>query len=173
VRAQDWILAQNDACERSTRMGLQSAYVFLFRVRPNRKARTEAIAYMDKSQTEARSEARADGFAPASGGRTDEVSGVHVQRLRSLVQQCLDGNDDVDGEVERLAASIADAARGDGLAPERLLISVRALWRELGLSQGDRLQVSSVYDTLVRNCIERYYGESDGDGGTPSRDRAD
>jgi hypothetical protein len=128
---------------------------------------------MDKSQAEARSEARADGFAPVSGGRTDEVPSVHVPRLRTIVQRCLDGNEDVDGDVERLAASIAGAARADGLAPERLLISVRALWRELGLSQGDRLQVSSVYDTLVRNCIEHYYAESDGDGGTSSRDHAD
>ena len=125
---------------------------------------------MDKSQTEARSEAHADGFAPPSAERTDEVSGVRVQRLRTIVQRCLDGNEVVDDEVERLAASIAEAARADGLAPERLLISVRAIWRELGLSQSERLQVSSVYDTLVRSCIERYYGETDGDG-TPAPKR--
>ena len=135
------------------------------------RARAEAIEDMDKSQTEARSEARADGFAPALSGRADEVTSAPVQRLRTIVQRCLDGNEDVDADVERLAASIADAARADGLAPERLLIGVRALWRELGLSQVDRLQASSVYDTLVRSCIERYYGEGDGD--TASRELAD
>ena len=128
---------------------------------------------MDKSRTEARSEARADGFAPASDGRTDEVSSVHVQRLRAIVQRCLDGNEEGDDEVERLAASIADAARTEGLAPERLLIGVRALWRELGLSQSDRLQASSVYDTLIRSCIERYYGATDGDGATAPGSLAD
>ena len=127
---------------------------------------------MDKSQTDARSEARADGVAPALGGGT-EVSSVRVQRLRTVVERYLDGDEAVDSDVERLATSIAAAARAEGLAPERLLIGVRALWRELGLSHGDRLQVASVYDTLVRSCIERYYGESDGDGGTPSRDRVD
>jgi hypothetical protein len=135
-----------------------------FRVRQNATHGEQAIEDMDKSQTEARSEARADGFTPASGGRTDDVSSERVERLRTVVQRCLDGNEEVDDEVERLAASIAGAARADGLAPERLLIGVRALWRELGLSQGDRLQVSSVYDTLVRSCIERYYSASDGDG---------
>ena len=67
--------------------------------------------------------------------------------------------------MARLAASIADAARASGATPERLLIGLRALWRELGLSQGDRLQVSSVYDELVRRSIERYYADHGGDGG--------
>jgi hypothetical protein len=113
---------------------------------------------MDNSQAEARPEARGDGSVLADA-RADEVSPARVQLLRSIVQRCLDGDEEVDHEVEGLAVSIADAARASGQTPERLLIGVRALWRELALSQGDRLQVSGVYDALVRSCIERYYGE--------------
>jgi hypothetical protein len=120
---------------------------------------------MEERRTEARGESRADAFAPAPEGAADEISPVRVHSLRTIVQRSLDGDEDVSGDIERLALSIADAARADGHAPERLLIGVRALWRELGLSQGDRLQVATVYDELVRTCIERYYDDGSGDGG--------
>ena len=46
-----------------------------------------------------------------------------------------------------------------GHAPERLLIAIRELWRDFGLSQHDRLQLASLYDRLVRRTIDRYYDD--------------
>ena len=106
----------------------------------------------------------ADAATPVSTPGADDAAGAisqgRVDTLRGLVQRCLDGDENLLDDVSQLAASIADSARAKGHKPERLLIGVRGLWRELRLSQADRLQVTSaVYDALVRHCIERYYGE--------------
>jgi hypothetical protein len=37
---------------------------------------------------------------------------------------------------------------------------IRGLWRDLGLSQSDRLQVASLYERLVRQAIEEYYDDA-------------
>jgi hypothetical protein len=121
---------------------------------------------MDKQ----RADVRADVFTSGADDGAGAISQGRVETLRTIVQRCLDGDENLLDDVSRLAAAIADDARADGHKPERLLISVRELWRELRLSQGDRLQVTSaVYDELVRLCIERYYagheGGSDGNVG--------
>jgi hypothetical protein len=115
------------------------------------------INNMDKQQADV----RADAFTPGADEAAGAISQGRVDTLRALVQRCLDGDENLLDDVSQLAASIADSARAKGHKPERLLIGVRELWRELRLSQGDRLQVTSaVYDALVRHCIERYYGEN-------------
>jgi len=38
-----------------------------------------------------------------------------------------------------------------------MVISLRALWRHYTLTQLDRLQLTSLYDRLVRRAIDRYY----------------
>lgn len=77
--------------------------------------------------------------------------------LRVVVTGYLDGRRDVDGEVERLAVALAKAAHDAGYTPERMVISLRALWRDYTLTQLDRLQLASLYDRLVRRAIDRYY----------------
>jgi hypothetical protein len=110
----------------------------------------------------------------ASGGREKSVDKRFVERqdassrdawlpaasvdaLRQCIARYLDGQRNATDEIQPLASSFATCAREQGQAPERLLIAIRALWGQLGLSQGDRLHVESLYDQLVRQAIESYY----------------
>ena len=85
------------------------------------------------------------------------ISGAALAELRVIVAGYLDGQREVDGEVERVAAALATAAHDAGYTPERMVISLRALWREFTFTQLDRLQLASLYDRLVRRAIDRYY----------------
>ena len=85
------------------------------------------------------------------------IPGSALSELRVVVTGYLDGRRDIGGEVERVAAALATAAHDAGYTPERMLISLRALWREFTFTQLDRLQLASLYDRLVRRAIDRYY----------------
>ena len=85
------------------------------------------------------------------------ISADILSMLRVLIAGYLDGRRDVDAEVERLASALATAAHDAGHAPERMLIALRALWRDFTISQLDRLQLASLYDRIVRRAIRRYY----------------
>ncbi|HKN65316.1 MAG TPA: hypothetical protein VJW73_03520 [Gemmatimonadaceae bacterium] len=85
------------------------------------------------------------------------MPGATLMALRGVITGYRDGRRDVDREVERLAAALATAAHDAGYTPERMLISLRALWRDYTLTQLDRLQLASLYDRLVRRAIDRYY----------------
>lgn len=85
------------------------------------------------------------------------IPAAALSELRVLVTEYVAGRRDVDAEVERVASALATAARAAGYTPERMLISLRALWREYCFSQLDRLQLASLYDHLVRRAIGRYY----------------
>lgn len=91
---------------------------------------------------------REDGWLPASA----------VATLRELTARHLDGDRAVDGQLLDVAKVFAAATHAADLPPERLLIALRALWRDFGFSQSDRLQLASVYDRLVREAIDSYYG---------------
>ena len=105
---------------------------------------------MDEPSAERKaSTSREGGWVPASS----------VELLRNTVVRYLAGEREMSREVARLATSLAATAREQGQTPERLLIAIRALWGEIGLSQGDRLQAASLYDHLVRQTIESYYAE--------------
>ena len=80
-----------------------------------------------------------------------------LAELRLVVTGYLEGRRDLNGEVERVAAALAKAAHDGGHTPERMVISLRALWRDFTFSQLDRLQLTSLYDRLVRRAIDRYY----------------
>lgn len=95
---------------------------------------------------------------PQRDGSTLEAA-ARVEAMRAIVAAHLRGDRRARTDVERLAAELAAAARRDGDAPERLLIAIRKLWRELGLAQADRLQAASLYEHLVRRAIEAYYGD--------------
>lgn len=82
---------------------------------------------------------------------------VAVASLRELTIRHLGGTEASDGDIDRIAAAFATAAHDDEQPPERLLIAVRALWRDFGFSQGDRLQLASLYDRLIRTTIDWYY----------------
>lgn len=85
------------------------------------------------------------------------IPAAALSELRVVVTGYLDGRRDLDGAVERVAAALAMAAHDAGLTPERMLISLRALWRDFTFAQLDRLQLASLYDRLVRRAIDRYY----------------
>ena len=85
------------------------------------------------------------------------IPAAALSELHGVVTGYLDGRRDVAAEVERLGAARATAAHDAGHTPERMLISLRALWRDFTLSQMDRLQLASLYDRLVRRAIDRYY----------------
>lgn len=85
------------------------------------------------------------------------IPGPALAELRAVVSGYLDGRRDVDGDVERVAAALAMAAHDAGYTPERMLISLRALWRDYTFTQLDRLQLAALYDRLVRRAIDRYY----------------
>lgn len=87
----------------------------------------------------------------------DWLSVATIGRVRGLIAGYIDGGRDVDSDVEQLAATLATAAHDAQYSPERMLIAVRALWREFTLSKHDRLQVASLYDRLVRRTIDKYY----------------
>lgn len=80
-----------------------------------------------------------------------------LSELRAVITRYLDGGRDVAGGVERVSAALATAAHDAGYTPERMLISLRALWRDFTFTQLDRLQLASLYDRLVRRAIDRYY----------------
>ena len=85
------------------------------------------------------------------------IPAAALSELRVVIAGYLDGRRDVNREVERLASALATAAHDAGYTPERMLISLRALWRDFTVSQLDRLQLASLYDRLVRRAIDRYY----------------
>ena len=85
------------------------------------------------------------------------IPAATLSELRVVITGYLDGRRDVEAEVERVAAALATAAHDAGHAPERMLIALRALWRDFTFSQLDRLQLASLYDRLVRRAIDRYY----------------
>ena len=85
------------------------------------------------------------------------IPATTLSELRAIIAAYLGGRRDIDGEVERVAGGLATAAHDGGHAPERMLIALRALWREFTFSQLDRLQLESLYDRLVRRAIDRYY----------------
>lgn len=80
-----------------------------------------------------------------------------ISRLRTLTNRYLDGQRAADREIREIARTFANATRDAGLPPERFLIAMRALWRDFGFSQADRLQLASLYDRLVRETIDLYY----------------
>src|SRR6185503_4362695 len=86
-------------------------------------------------------------------------SAARVEAMRAIVAAHLRGDRRARADVERLAVELAAVARREGHAPERLLIVIRKLWRDLGLPQADRLQAASLYELLVRRAIEEYYGD--------------
>lgn len=99
---------------------------------------------------------------PDSPTPRDGVSWVPVEcthHLRTLLRRHLDGERYHVSEVGRLASALARAARANDLPSERLLIAIRALWRDLALSHADRLQAAGLYDDIVRQSIEQYYME--------------
>ena len=85
------------------------------------------------------------------------IPAATLSELRVVITGYLDGRHDADGGVERVAAALATAAHDAGYTPERMLISLRALWRDFTFTQLDRLQLASLYDRLVRRAIDRYY----------------
>ena len=85
------------------------------------------------------------------------IPAAALSELRVVITRYLDGRRDLERDVERVAAALATAAHDAGYAPERMLISLRALWREFTFSQLDRLQLASLYDRLVRRAIDKYY----------------
>ena len=87
------------------------------------------------------------------------IPNAAIAELRVVVAGYLNGQRDVDREIERVAAALATAAHDAGYTPERMLISVRALWREFTFTQLDRLQLTSLYERLVRRAIDRYYAD--------------
>lgn len=85
------------------------------------------------------------------------IPAAALSELRVVIAGYLEGRRDVGSEVERVAAALATAAHDAGHTPERMVISLRALWREFTVSQLDRLQLATLYDRLVRRAIDRYY----------------
>lgn len=85
------------------------------------------------------------------------IPNATVIKLRRVVAGYLDGERNVDGDIELLASELATAAHAGSHTPERMLIAVRELWRDFTVSQHDRLQLASLYDNLVRRTIDRYY----------------
>jgi hypothetical protein len=85
------------------------------------------------------------------------IPGATVATIRSVIARYLDGDRSIDTDVERVAAALATAAHDSAFTPERMLIAVRALWREFTFSQHDRLQLAALYDRLVRRMIDKYY----------------
>ena len=78
-------------------------------------------------------------------------------KLRQVITAQLDGRFDMERDVEFIASALARAAHDAALTPEKMLIAIRALWRDFTFSQHDRLQLASLYDRLVRRTIDRYY----------------
>src|ERR1700750_2844012 len=63
------------------------------------------------------------------------IPAAALSELRVVITRYLDGRRDLEADVERVAAALAMAAHDAGYAPERMLISLRALWREFTFSQ--------------------------------------
>ena len=80
-----------------------------------------------------------------------------ITKLRELTTRYLDGDRLIDQGIEEVASSFAATTHEAALPPERLLIAMRALWRDFGFSQSDRLQLATLYDRLIRSAIDRYY----------------
>jgi hypothetical protein len=93
----------------------------------------------------------------ATAGEQNWISAATITQIRSLIASRLDGRREVDGDVELISSQLVAAARDKGFTPERMLIALRALWRDFALSQHDRLQLAGLYDHIVRRTIDKYY----------------
>lgn len=100
---------------------------------------------------------RAVGHEYASSQEPKWIPLATVAKLRDVTTRYLDGERNVAADVESIAAAVATAAHAANHTPERMLIAVRELWRDFAPSQHDRLQLSALYDRLVRRTIDRYY----------------
>ena len=87
----------------------------------------------------------------------DWLSSAAIAKLGSIVSAHLDGRRDLDADVELISSQLATAARNASFTPERMLIALRALWRDFALNQHDRLQLAALYDHIVRRTIDKYY----------------
>jgi len=94
---------------------------------------------------------------PAAAKDLSWISSAAIARLRSVVAAHLDGRRDLDADVELISSQLATAARDASFTPERMLIALRALWRDFALTQHDRLQLAALYDHIVRRTIDKYY----------------
>lgn len=95
--------------------------------------------------------------SPSAARDQSWISSAAIAKIRSVVAAHLDGRRDLDGEVEAISSQLATAAREAGFTPERMLIALRALWRDFALTQHDRLQLAALYDHIVRRTIDKYY----------------
>ena len=95
--------------------------------------------------------------SPATPAEQHWIPDATISQLRSLIRSRLDGQRERDGDLELISSQLASAARDEGFTPERMLIALRALWRDFALSQHDRLQLAGLYDHLVRRTIDKYY----------------
>jgi hypothetical protein len=82
-----------------------------------------------------------------------------VTALRELIGRYLDGERGVGSHIEELSSAIASAARDNDVPPERMLIAMRALWKDFSFAQHDRLQLAALYDRIVKRAIDKYYGD--------------
>lgn len=94
---------------------------------------------------------------PATPREQSWISAATITQLRTLIAARLDGRRELDGGVELISSQLAMAAHDAGFTPERMLIALRALWRDFALTQHDRLQLAALYDHLVRRTIDKYY----------------
>ena len=94
---------------------------------------------------------------PSAARDQSWISVAAIAKLRSVVAAHLDGRRDLDPDVEIISSQLATAAREASFTPERMLIALRALWRDFALTQHDRLQLAALYDQIVRRTIDKYY----------------
>jgi hypothetical protein len=87
------------------------------------------------------------------------IPAATLSKLRVVVRSYLDGRRDVDADIDQLASKLATAAHDAGCPSERMVISLRGIWRDFTFTQLDRLQLASLYDRLVRQAITRYYAD--------------
>ena len=100
---------------------------------------------------------RAVGHEQAPSHEPRWIPPVTVGRLREMTSRYLDGDRNLAGDLESIAAAIVTAAHAGNHTAERMLIAVREVWREFTPSQHHRLQLAALYDRLVRRAIDRYY----------------
>lgn len=97
--------------------------------------------------------------SPSSLSTSAELVGPALDRLRMAADAALESHPD-DAVLCDAVCAVARDARARGVPPERLLVSLKAVWAESAAAHpgADRRAHAERFEQLVPQCIRAYFG---------------
>jgi hypothetical protein len=96
--------------------------------------------------------------SPSSLSTSAELVGPALDRLRAAADAALESHVD-EALLGDAACAVAREARARGVPPERLLVSIKAVWAESAAAHpgADRRAHAERLELAVRQCIRAYF----------------